>query len=631
MLFFFINSSCAMSMNEMLNTTFPVLTNQDWEKKAEESLKGKPVSTLANDTYEKIKLKPLYSKEDQQLEDLSQYPGQQDFRRGLNALGYIGNDWRVSQTLSAQSGDELKQSLLTSLEKGQTAISFEVKESVVSEIAVLEELHAKYPYSLNAKNLQADLLEQLSQFPDANEGFGYIGNDPIAVLIENGSENDSVEEDYNELARCVEKASQTLPEIKTILVNTIPYHNGGANAVQELAIAISTGVTHIEELLKRGLSLEKILSKLVFQFAVGANFFMEVAKLRAARILWSKITEAYGADVKNQGMVISAVTSSFTKSVYDPYVNMLRAGNEAFAAVLGGVQYLHVSPFNEPEGQASAFSNRIARNTQLILKEEAHLTKTADPAGGSWYVEKLTDELTEKSWNLFLDIEEKGGFIQALKQGYIQEQIEEIRIQRAEAVNTRKQTVVGTNKYANPADEPLNVSLKQAEQKNEKTWAIKPIRSTRLSESYEALRTQANALKESRKTPSVGLLTLGSLKDHKARTDFMTGFLTPGGVESVLSKEIHSFDDASAFISESGLKHFFICGSNDQYQEAGPKFVGQIKDKYPNIHLYLAGLPAKDEQEDWRNNGVEDFIHVRSNCYEILSSLLNAMEVGADE
>lgn len=620
-----------MSMNEMLSTTFPILPTQEWEKKAEESLKGKPVSILSNDTYEKIKLKPLYSKEDQQSENLSQYPGEIDYRRGLNALGYIGNDWKVSQTISVKSGEELKKSLQSALEKGQAAISFEVKQSLVSEIAVLKEFHAKYPYSLNAKKLQSNLLDQLSVFPMANEGSGYIGNDPIALLVENGSENDAIDEGYNELSRCVEKASQTLPGIKTILVDTIPYHNGGANAVQELAAAISTGVTHIEELQKRGLQLETILSKLVFQFAIGANFFMEVAKLRAARVLWSKITAAYGADVTNQGMVISAVTSTFTKTVYDPYVNMLRAGNEAFAAVLGGVQYLHVSPFNEPEGQASELSNRIARNTQLILKEEAHLTKTVDPAGGSWYVEKLTDELTEKAWNLFLEIEEKGGFLQTLKQGWIQEQIEEIRVQREEAVNTRKQTIVGTNKYANPSDEPLKVTLEQTEQKNEKTWVIKPIRSTRLSESYEALRTQAKSLKESGKTPSVGLLTLGSLKQHKARMDFMTGFLTPGGIESVFSKEIHSIEDASSFISESGLKHFFICGSNDQYQEVGPQFVGQIKEKYPNIHLYLAGLPGKDEQEGWRNHGVEEFIHVRSNCYGILSSLLNAMEVGADE
>lgn len=604
-----------MSIKDMQDQTFSAASIEDWKQKSEESLKGRKVETLEKNTFEHIKLKPLYTRQDQQ--PVSQFPARSDFRRGIFPLGYVSEDWKVAQKV--ETDGRLKEALKIAFEKGQTAISFDVEEKYLSQIKDLEEYHGKYPYSLNAFENQPKLLKEISKFQAAKEGNGFIGMDPMALLAEKGLAKDTISEIYSDFYNTVEQAATALPNIQTILVDTTVYHNGGANAVQELAIALSTGVQHIEELSKRGLPLDTILSKLVFQFSIGSNFFMEVAKLRAARVLWNKVTEAYEVEENKRGMVISAVTSRFTKTVYDPYVNMLRAGNEAFAAVLGGIQYLHVSPFNEPEGKASAFSNRIARNTQLILKEETHLTKTVDPAGGSWYVEQLTNELVDKAWELFLVIDEKGGMVEALKEGFIQSSIKRVREQREDAIAHRKQTIVGTNRYADLQGHSLQV---QKNTQEKEIGFIEPIPQTRLSEIYESLRERANRIK-----PVVGLITLGNLKSHKARVDFMTGFLAPGGIEGDASGEVNSTDDALRFVEKTNYKHFFICGSNDQYAESGLHMVKKLKEVYPQTHLYLAGIPV--DKDNWE--GIRDFIHVKSNCYETLSSLLNELEVDTDE
>ncbi|MFE8702551.1 methylmalonyl-CoA mutase family protein [Cytobacillus sp. FJAT-54145] len=600
----------------MLDVQFPKLTNEQWAEKAEESLKGKSLKKLSTDTYEGIKLKPLYSREDQEIDSISEYPSQSDYRRGKNALGYVGNEWKVAQRITAQSPDELKMKLKIAIEKGQMAISFAVNEKVVDNLSTtVGSLHEEYPYFIDAKEYQTSILQELKSLPNYGNGTGVIGRDPISQLVETGSKD----LDYDKWAEVIKQADQDYPNIKTILVNTTPYHNGGANAVQELAFAVSGGVNHLQHFIEQGLTADKILSKLVFHFSVGANFFMEIAKLRAARVLWSKIAEVYGGNEENRGMTISAQTSYFTKTVYDPYVNMLRAGNEAFAAVLGGVQYLHVSPFNEPEGKATPFSDRVARNTQLILKEESFLTKAIDPAGGSWYVEHLTNELVEKAWELFLMIEERGGIVEALKEGWIQEEISKVKKKRQKDIFNRKQTIVGTNMYANLQDKPLNQEgpVEHGEGMS--------IQQDRLSTPYEQLRRRAERLAEKGFEPEVGLVCIGKLKDHKPRADFIAGFLAPGGVKSVVSKELTTKEDIMSFIQESKLKHYCICGSNTQYNEWEFEVLNDIKQSNPEIHLYLAGKPD-EEEEQWMNGGIEQFIHLRSDCYQTLSSLLNKME-----
>ncbi|EIJ78794.1 methylmalonyl-CoA mutase, small subunit [Bacillus methanolicus PB1] len=625
-----------MTINEMKNEQFPAFSIDEWKEAAEKNLKGKLLDSLSRCTYENIKLKPLYSAEDEVDWETSQFPGFPDYRRGIYSLGYNQSEWYVAQTIQYKNIDELKTSLSSSLDKGQTSISFEVQTDTAGRLKeIIGNIYEKNPFSVNAKLFQYVFIEALLDIAgdSAEKITGFTGMDPIAVLAEQGTLPIKISELYDQWAELIKKADQNMPHLKTILVDTTPYHNGGASAVQELAAGLSAAVFHIQELLDRKLSLEKILYKIVFKFSIGANFFMEIAKLRAARMIWNKITEAYGALPENRKMIIAAETSKFTKTAYDPYVNLLRSGNEAFAAVLGGIQYLHVSPYNEPENNFSSFSDRIARNTQLILKEEAHLNKTVDPAGGSWYVEHLTNELAEKSWELFLQIEDHGGIFEALKSGWLQQQISEIREKRQMDVYTRKQSIIGTNIYANLDDKPLqlpeepeNVSATDIKE------TVEPIPQIRLSEPFEKLRRRSEQLADQLgRKPAIGLICLGALKQHKARADFITGFIAPGGIEGKQSGEINSTEQAFSFIKETGFEHYCLCGSNEQYAETGMELVREIKKLFPSIKLFLACLPDVGGEKDWRSSGIDEFIHVKSNCYKVVSGILEEMEARMHE
>ncbi|WP_335527598.1 methylmalonyl-CoA mutase family protein [Bacillus sp. JJ1532] len=613
-----------MTIKKMMNESFDTFSLSDWEQKAEEALKGKPVNSLNTNTYENIKLKPLYTKEDFDNEKASQLPGQPDYRRGFNSLGYLSQEWKVAQKIIVvQEGESLREALLTSLEKGQSAIAINADKVTIEEfMSLIEGLYSKFPFSIEINEKQIEFLAELSKLSNCEKISGYIAMDPLAVTALNGTAVKKAS--YDKFANIIQSTNSSMPNLRTILVNSSVYNHAGANAIQELALALSTGVHHVQELHNQGLKLDTIFSKMVFKFSIGANFFMEIAKLRAARLLWNKVTEAYGLNSQVHSMVITAETAAFTKTVFDPYVNILRAGNEAFAAVLGGIQYLHVSPFNEPEGRSTPFSERIARNTQLILKHEAHLEKVIDPAGGSWYIERLTEELAEKAWALFQEIEDQDGIEKCLASGWVKAQIAEVLAKRSEDIFTRKKSVIGTNVYANLSDSPLQLN----ESANANQVGIPQVR---LSEPFEQLRKLAERIGKAGNKPAAGLICLGELKAHKARKDFIIGFLAPGGVYAYESSNIVELEQAVQFVIKSNLKHYVICGTDKQYDESGIEIISLIKEKRPDVKLYLAGLPAADKQEQYRLAGVDQFIHLRSNCFEILSSLLSEMEVASNE
>lgn len=605
-----------MSVKEIMEYSFPRQTHQEWMTKAEESLKGKSVDSLRKDTYEGILLKPLYTKEDEL--DSSSFPGTVERRRGLNAGGYISKPWKIAQQIDTENVEECKSRLALSFEKGQTAIAIKPNLKMIQNLSIiLEEKYRRYPFCVNGGNLQNEMIQVISQLPQCETVTGYIGKDPVSLYVNERGTRENIDGIYDRLFVAMQKADSACPKLKTLLVDTSSYHNTGANAVQELAIAIATAVNHIEAFKKRGMKIEAISEKLVFHFAVGQNFFMEVAKLRAARVVIDKIIEAYGLDPRKQEYYeISAETSKFTKTIYDPYVNLLRAGNEAFAAVLGGVQYLHVSPYNEPAGSATEFSDRIARNIQLILKEEARMGTIIDPAGGSWYIESLTEELIEKSWSLFLEIDEKGGIIETVNTNWLQEQMVEVRRKRENDIFTRKQTIVGVNKYALIEDKPLPFSGEE-----------ETLFETRLSLPYEKLRKKVEKLAEKGRKPVIGLICLGKLKNHKIRAEFIGDFFAPGGVAVERSEEIETETDAIAFIRESNYSHYVICGSDQDYKRMGMGLVKKIKASCHHVKLCIAGLPDEEEQRILANNGVSRFIHEKSNCYQTLVDFLHEMEV----
>lgn len=624
-----------LRLDNFRNQSFPLKTKEDWKAKAEESLKGKSIETLKSSTYEKIILKPLYSQRDAQK--APDYPGGSDFRRGINPLGYVTNDWKIAQRISYQSVDELKEKLHGSIEKGQTALSFEVSEVLFESkemiYDILGDLPSRFPFAINGRGMQSALLTALTEREtSANQVSGYVGSDPFSLFVEEGF---IVEEFFKGWMDDIKLANEKLPKLRTVLINTSTYHQGGANGVQELGIAAAAGTFYLQSLLDRGMKLEDVLGKMIFQFSIGSNFFMELAKLRAARILWNKITQVYGAEPKERGMHITAETSSFTKTVYDPYVNLLRAGNEGFAAVVGGVQYLHITPFDDITG-SSQLSERIARNTQNILKEEAYLQKVADPAGGSWYVEALTKELAEKAWQSFQQIEAKGGLLEVLKSGWLQDEIAAVQTKREQDVFRRKQSIVGTNVYANLAESAGSAAVQTYNNPigvdRFNRINIRKMNNVRLSEPFEKLRKISDEIKsKSSSKPKIGMICLGELKYYKPRLDFMRGFAAAGGIEAVDSGSITSLESAKQFVLRQDTKYFCLCGSNDQYESFGHEILSTLHREFPDRTFYLAGLPEKDLHAKWASEGIKQFIHIKSNCYEILSTILTEMEVALDE
>lgn len=647
-----------MTIENMKATSFKDATIEDWQEKAAASLKGKPIESLYTNTYENITLKPLYTKGDIQDELAGELPGQPDYRRGIHSFGYQPESWQIANRLFYTNVEELKEKLDNALSKGQSAISFDVKTDLFSDnrslVSFISSYKNKYPISLDAGLFQTPLLAALataSKDAGAEKLSGFAAADPVAEASLIGGLPTEENEFFTKWSKVLEEAAEQLPEVKTVLIKTVPYHNSGANAVQELAVAVSTGVYLLNKLLDNGWELKKALSKFVFHFAIGSNFFMETAKLRAARILWSKTAEAFGAENEDRKMVLSAETSKFTKTIFDPYVNMLRAGNEAFAAVLGGIQYLHIGSFDEPAGSANLFSERVARNTQLVLKSEAHLEKVADPAGGSWYVESLTKELAEKAWELFLEVDRRGGIYETLKSGWLQEQITQTAEVRELDISTRKKSMIGTNVYANLSDgisEPVVQEIQRdymidslealigkiasestlKESFKEVKPSFTPLKIKRLAEPFEELRFKAMKLKKKGVDPIVGLICLGELKKHKARADFISGLLSAGGIHVERSGEVDTLSAAIQFIESLNARQFVICGDQSAYNSFGPELAQEITREH-DVKLYLAGIPD-EKQSEWKTSGIQECLHVRSNAIQTLSAMLQEMEVGAN-
>ncbi len=472
-----------------LFSEFPYPTYGAWRQAAEQALKGAPFDKkLISKTFEGIDLQPIYRQEDVAgLPHLDSWPGFSPYVRNSHASGYVNEPWLICQELPYSTVEEFNSALRHDLARGQTAIHLlldkatllgqDPDEAQVGEvgrgglaIATLADL---------AKALAGVDLEQIPIYVHASSAAqpttallmalvrrqgkspaklrGGIEMDPLGILACEGAFPRSIAGAYDRMAELMTWAKIHAPHLTSVTVHSQPYHDGGAHAVQELAFVLATAVEYLREMLARNLAIDDITPYIRFSFSVGANYFMEVAKLRAARWLWAKVVSAFGGSAAAQKMAMHVRTSAWNKTVYDPYVNMLRATSEAFAGVAGGCDSLHVSCFDEAIGLPDEFSRRLARNTQLILQQESHLSRVIDPAGGSWYVEKLTSQVAEQAWRLFQEVERQGGMRQALAAGFPQEQIAQTAAQRAANLAHRRDILVGTNMYPNLGEKPVDI------------------------------------------------------------------------------------------------------------------------------------------------------------------------------
>jgi len=693
---------------------FPIPSYGEWREAAEKALRGGGSfeKRLITKTYEGIDLQPMYQQE--VLDDLDytdSLPGFAPYVRGTSALGYKEKAWEVAQELTYATASEFNQALRADLGRGQTAVNLildqaglmgedaddDVGDDVgkgglsIDHIKDLEQALegvdiTKMPLFVQAgaegipvASLVFALMKK--QGKSTQEFTGCIGMDPLGTLARDGHLPRPLNGAYDAMARLTRWAETNAPGLQTISVQGHPYHDGGASAVQELGFALATAVEYLRQIQRRGPSIDEIAPRIRFSFSIGSNFFMEVAKIRAARITWAKIVKAFGGGEEAQKMSIHARTSAWNKTLYDPHVNMLRATTESFSGMLGGVDSMHIAPYDEVAGPPTDFSRRVARNVHTVLREETGIPNTIDPAGGSWYVEFLTDDVARKAWEIFQAIEKEDGIFEALENGIPQQQITEVAEKRAKDAATRKAIFVGTNMYANINDNPLKTitredalalqaqrarelvayretvntsacqasldKLASAEPANVMEAAIeaasqgatlgeigktlaaedafdtimKPIRIYRGAEAYEALREAAKAYADKNGAPpKVFLANIGPIPQHKARADFSRGFLEVGGFDVIGNNGFANVEDAARAAADSAAPIVVICSTDPTYPDLVPPLVKLIKGNNANTMVLLAGFP-KDHVESFKEAGVDDFIFMGANCLGLMQKL----------
>ena len=501
-----------------------------WKTLVEKSLKGAPFEEkLVTQTYEGINLQPIYTKKDiQNLPHLEQKPGFKDFVRGTKINGYIKEPWEICQEINTPFANQFNEALTFDLLRGQTGINLVLdlagQKGLDSDAALtgetgkgglavstLEDFSTalagidmeKYPLHIIPGYSNLEMLMMLTAFlkqagKDIDELKGSIDADPLGFMAVHGGLPVPMEKVFAGMAQAVKWTVQYAPHLKTIGVCGLPYHNAGADAVQELAYMLAAAVQYIEGLTgsDQTLTVDDIAGSMRFTFGIGPFYFMEIAKIRAARMLWAKIIQAWGGSNDSQKMTIHARTSTYNQTLYDPYVNMLRTTTEAFSAVAAGVDSLHTNAFNEVfSGGSDEFSRRVARNTQIILREECGLNRSIDPAG-SYYLEKLTAEVAQKAWEKFQEIEAKGGMFKTLQEGFPQKEIETVAEKRREDIKQGKSLMVGTNFSVNEKEEKPSVSSPDYEEiLKVRDHYLKEYRNSRSTEQKKKIEKKQSQLK----------------------------------------------------------------------------------------------------------------------------------------
>jgi methylmalonyl-CoA mutase len=451
---------------------------------------------------------------------------------------------------------------------------------------------------------------------------GAVLADPLGELAATGALPIVMGEAYDDMAAFARQAQSEGLALRTIGVNAAAWAEAGGNAVQELAFGLATGVEYLRALHKRGLTADDAAPRVLFTYALGSNLFMEIAKLRAARLVWARAVSAAGGSVEAQRLVCHGRTTRWNKTVLDPHVNLLRTTTEAFAGIVGGCSGLQVGTFDECIRTPDEFSRRLARNIQIILAEECQLGRVVDPAGGSWYVETLTHQLAEKAWTLFQEIERFGGMAAALAESYPQTLVERTAAERLSAAASRRDGIIGTNLYPNlreklPVADPAPSAPAPAFANG-----IKRLVPRRRAEAFEALRRRTEGSR-----PKVFLAGFGPRKQHAARAEFSAGFFATGGFESVSEKKGFDTPESAAQAAlASGAPIVVLCSTDETYPTLVPAAAQALKAAAKPPIVVLAGQPATPElQQQFKAAGVDEFIHLRANCEKLLAGFLTQL------
>jgi methylmalonyl-CoA mutase len=691
-------------------------SKEQWKAEATAALKGAPFDkVMYTKTYENITIEPIYCAEDiEGLPHLKSRPGFAPFVRSTRASGYLGEPWKICQELSEGIPEDFNEEAKFDLARGQTALHIVLDRptrlGLDPAVAVSEEIGAR---GLSLASL-ADLKTAIAGIdPQKTALLCYtgaialplvallaaavgddgdhldaldacIGCDPLAELASEGRIAMSIDAAYDCMAQTITWANQNAAKLQTVFIQGHPYHNAGASSNEEVALALATAAEYLREMISRGLSIDDVAPQIRFGFSLGSNFFMEIAKLRAARILWSQLVAAFGGSDKAQKMSIHGRSSAFNKTVFDPYVNMLRITSEGMSGAIGGVDSLHLAPFDEPQRTPDRFSRRIARNVQVMLQEEARFTRPIDVGGGSYYIEKMTNDFAASAWAIFQDIEKQGGMAAAIAAGRPQAMCAATAAKRARNIQQRSDVILGTNMYANLAEKKIEIptidheAIKKSRtaavaayrRKNQRytlgdqlcaieeglsklafpavaqaieairsgatlgeLWelaapsaaaAVTPLAITRSAKDFEALRMRVEATQRSSgKKFQIFLATMGPIPQHKPRADFSAGFFEVAGFEMLWNNGFETADAAAEAALASQAPVVVICSTDATYPDYVPTLAARIKGVRPETTVIVAGKQAPEVEQSFIAAGVDDFIHVRSNCYEFNKKLFD--------
>jgi len=705
------------TMNDpKLLTEFPPPAAGEWQAAAEKLLKGAPFDkVMRTRTVEGLTLEPIYTRDKSAAGDT--LPGFDGSPRGSSASPSM---WAIAQELPLGEPAEFNRALLHDLSRGQdclmvlldiaTARGCDPDEAAVGEVgacglslATLADARRAFRGVLtDAVSFQflagtaglgvfAILLAWLRENNiDPATVRGRLNMDPLGVLARSGSLPAPLSRLQDEMAAAAAFATASMPGFRSVAADGLPFHGAGASAVQELGATLASGLASLRALCDRGMDVSTAASQIAFTFSIGSDFFMELAKLRAARPLWHRIVTELGGSPESARMCVHARTGLYNKTALDPYVNLLRTTTEALAGAVAGVDSLCVGAFDEVIRTPDDVSRRLARNTQIILQEECELG-VIDPAGGSWFIEQLTEDLARAAWEFFGKIEAEGGLHAALDTGWLHEELAATHQEREKRLAQRRLSMVGANQYPNIAESPLpqtdapdyaairerrarevasfrtgadhgadtevmdllgglataqgsalvegaaraaaaGASLgeitRSARAACEGEPEISPaLPSLRLAGIYETMRNaSAKWAAANGHAPQIHLANLGPLKRHKARADFSRSFFATGGFECLYPDGAPGPDEAAAALLASGARVAVICGHDEDYPAAVPAICRAVKAADPSIHLILAGFPG-DHEAAYREAGLDDYIFVKSDNYATNRALLETLGV----
>ena len=622
---------------QKLFAEFPPVSTEQWESVIAVDLKGADYEKkLVWRTAEGFNVRPYYRAENLDgIKYLGSQCGEFPYVRGTGK----DNNWRIVQTIEVGCPKEANAQATVLLTKGVESIGFVIGDkefsaadldTLLSGISVKNtELVFSGCATKKVAGLFIDKMDKEGVDPETVRASFVL--DPIVkkltlkgtMACKNGQCKG-----FENLASLISKGA-AYKRIRFVNVSGEIFHNSGSTIVQELAFTLAAGHEYVVKLMEQGLSVDQVAPALRFSMAISSNYFMEIAKFRAARLLWANIMAPYnpsrGCASK---MKVHAVTSKWNMTVYDPYVNMLRGTTEAMSAAVSGVHSIEVLPFDTPYEKPTDFSARIARNVQLLLKEESHFNQVCDAAGGSYYIENLTNSIAEQAWNLFRQVEEKGGYIAAFEAGFIQDQVEASAAKKNSNIAPRRETLLGTNQFPNfneVADEAITEDVVTGKSTckcgcaSQAADGVRPLKPYRGAMAFEQMRLKVD---RSGKQPKAFMLTCGALAFARARAQFSCNFFACAGIRVQDNTYFKSVEEGVKAALEAKAEIVVICAADDDYATLAPEAFKLLGDK---AIFVVAGAPAC--KEELEAQGIKNFISVRNNVLETLQYYLKELGI----